>query len=62
MEKPYLNVVTNDTLADVYTRNANSLGVKFESNMEKIKDVSFDLYLEERWLRILISVRKDEDN
>ena len=47
MEKPYLNVVTNDTLADVYTRNANSLGVKFQSNMEKIKDVSFNFFLEE---------------
>ena len=41
MEKPYLNVVTNDTLADVYTQNASSLGIKFEGNMEKIKQVGY---------------------
>ena len=37
MEKPYLNVVTNNTLADVYSKNDTPLGMKFETDLDKIK-------------------------
>ena len=39
MEKPYLNVVTNNTPAEVYSKNADSLGIKFETDSEKLKQV-----------------------